>query len=210
VSTSKGRDAKTGDYSAFVLLQVMADGTLYVDANLEKRNTSIIVEMAVELSRTFKPDGFAVETNQFQELLVSNLNRLSRERGMIIPVCPFDNQVPKIVRIRRLTPLLTQGRIRFKAGSRGARLLVEQLRDFPTADFDDGPDSCEMAVRLANHLLSTLHGLGPDFPVQARTQYNRGPISAIHVPIENGITVHINAGRALWCPSRPLPRRRSQ
>jgi phage terminase large subunit-like protein len=42
--------------------------------------------------------------------------------------------------------------LRFKANSPGARLLVRQLRDFPNADHDDGPDALEMAVRLAREL----------------------------------------------------------
>jgi hypothetical protein len=31
--------------------------------------------------------------------------------------------------------------------------LVDQVRDFPLADHDDGPDSLEMAVRLIAHLI---------------------------------------------------------
>ena len=54
----------------------------------------------------------------------------------------------KQVRIRRLTPWLSRRDIRFKANSPGARLLVEQLRDFPHADHDDGPDALEMALRV--------------------------------------------------------------
>ena len=65
----------------------------------------------------------------------------------------INNTVNKQVRIRRLTPYLAQGRLRFKGDSPGARLLVEQLRDFPLADHDDGPDALEMAVRLAGDLL---------------------------------------------------------
>jgi hypothetical protein len=48
---------------------------------------------------------------------------------------------------------LSQRRIRFKGGSPGARRLVEQLRDFPNGDHDDGPDALEMAIRLAGELL---------------------------------------------------------
>ena len=130
------------------------DGTLYVDADLEVRNISVIMETALELNQRFRPDGFAVETNQFQELLAMELERVSRERQMFLPLHTIDNRVPKIVRIRRLSSLLAQGRLRFKADSPGARLLVQQLRDFPHGDHDDGPDSLEMAIRLANHLLS--------------------------------------------------------
>jgi hypothetical protein len=55
----------------------------------------------------------------------------------------------------RLTRLLSQQRLRFKAGSKGAKLLVDQLRDFPCGEFDDAPDALEMAVRLACDGLTT-------------------------------------------------------
>ena len=161
---SKGRDAKFGDYSAFAMLQLMADGTCYVDADLAVRNVSIIAETALELCRSFQPDGFSIEVNQFQELLATEINRLAMERRMYLPLYTINNQVPKIVRIRRLTALLAQGRIKFKANSGGARLLVEQLRDFPTGDHDDGPDALEMAVRTANDLIANANR--PDFTVE--------------------------------------------
>jgi predicted phage terminase large subunit-like protein len=72
----------------------------------------------------------------------------SDERGVAIPIYYITNTVNKIVRIRTLTPLLAQHRLKFKRDSRGTRLLVEQLRDFPNGDHDDGPDALEMALRL--------------------------------------------------------------
>ena len=146
---SKGKNAKTSDYSAFVMLAVSMDGTLYLDADLDRRNTKLIVETAMEINRTFKPDALGIETNQFQELLADEIVRTSMERGVMLPVFEILNQVAKEVRIRRLTPYLGRGVVRFKRGSRGARLLVEQLKDFPNGDHDDGPDAAEMAIRLA-------------------------------------------------------------
>ena len=57
-----------------------------------------------------------------------------------------------MVRIRTLTHW-AKGTIRFKGDSPGARLLVDQLRDFPLGDHDDGPDSLEMAVRVLSHFM---------------------------------------------------------
>jgi predicted phage terminase large subunit-like protein len=151
---SKGRTASFGDYTAFVMLAVSHEGLVYVDADMSVRHVSEIVETAIELARTFKPEGFIVETNQFQSLLADEMLRLAHERGVHMPIYPIDNRVPKVVRIRRLTPLLAQGKVRFKADSAGARLLVRQLRDFPNADHDDGPDALEMAVGLARGILS--------------------------------------------------------
>jgi predicted phage terminase large subunit-like protein len=151
---SKGKDVKTGDYSAFVMMQVMpAERRAYVDADLEVRNISLIVNRAIDLTRTFRPNGFMIETNQFQELLATEIARRGHEVGCQLPIFHCENQAAKIVRIRSLTSLLTRGELRFKRGSRGARLLVDQLRDFPYGDHDDGPDALEMAWRLAGQLV---------------------------------------------------------
>ena len=82
-----------------------------------------------------------------------SLLRRSRQCGILRPLCPIQNTVNKQVRIRRLTPYVAQQRLRFEAGSAGARRLVEPLRGFPHGDHDDGPDALEMAVRLAAELL---------------------------------------------------------
>jgi predicted phage terminase large subunit-like protein len=151
---SKGKDTKTGDYSAFVMMQVMpAERSAYIDADLEVRNIALIVDRAIDLTRTFQPNGFMIETNQFQELLAAEIARRGGERGCYLPIFYCENQVPKIVRIRSLTSHLARGEFRFKRGSRGARLLVDQLRDFPYGDFDDGPDALEMACRMAKQIV---------------------------------------------------------
>jgi hypothetical protein len=56
----------------------------------------------------------------------------------------FTNTVNKLVRIRRLTEPLTQRKMRFRR-TRGTQLLVDQLRQFPNAANDDGPDALEGA-----------------------------------------------------------------
>jgi predicted phage terminase large subunit-like protein len=76
-----------------------------------------------------------------------------RARTMDLPLRTIENYENKVVRIRTLTPFLARGIMRFKGDSPGARLLVDQLRDFPLGDHDDGPDSLEMAVRLLAHLI---------------------------------------------------------
>jgi hypothetical protein len=56
------------------------------------------------------------------------------------------NTLPKVARIRRLGLYFGRSQVRFR-NTRGTRLLVDQLRDFPAADFDDGPDALALAVR---------------------------------------------------------------
>lgn len=149
---SKGKDAKHGDYSAIVLLGRTPDGTLWCEADLQRRVSTQIVEDLLEWQRVFVADGIAIETNQFQELLKDDVERVSSERGIMAPCWGLDNRVNKEVRIRRLTPYLSKRKMRFKANSPGTAMLVQQLRDFPEGEFDDGPDSAELALRLAVHL----------------------------------------------------------
>jgi hypothetical protein len=86
----------------------------------------------------------------------------AREAGLAPALFTLNNQVNTLVRIRRLTGPLAQNWVRFKAGSSGAKLLVELLRDFPHGEHDDGPDALEMALRLSAELV-TVHTLGVSF-----------------------------------------------
>jgi predicted phage terminase large subunit-like protein len=158
---SKGRDGRLGDYSAFVLLAVDSAGRLFVEADLARRPMPQIVADGVELWRRFRPDVFGVEAVQFQELLWGELAAEFTRQGLHGPrLAAIENYASKLVRIRRLGPLLSAGRLRFLAGSASTRLLVDQLRDFPTGDHDDGPDALEMAVRLAAEELAEEGALG--------------------------------------------------
>jgi predicted phage terminase large subunit-like protein len=152
---SKGRDARRGDYSALVMLGIGGDGQLYVEADLARRPTPEIVAAGVEACRRFHPDAFGIETNQYQELLAGEFAAEFVRQGLV-DVHPWgiDNHVSKQVRIRRLGPYLSSRRICFKNDSPGTRLLVDQLREFPSADHDDGPDALEMAIRLAGELFA--------------------------------------------------------
>ena len=82
---------------------------------------------------------------------------------MQMPLYSMHNTVNKMVRIRSLTPLLAQHRLKFKRNSPGSRLLVEQLRDFPNGDHDDGPDALEMALRLTAELRAQIE-IDSQFP----------------------------------------------
>jgi predicted phage terminase large subunit-like protein len=155
---SKGKDAKHGDYSAFVKLGRDSRGVLYLEADLQRRTTEQIVEDGIAHAKAFDPDGFAVEANQFQELLVEDFLRVARREKVHVTFHPYDNTVNKLVRIRRLTPYLAQRLVRFKRRSPGTQLLVQQLRDFPQGAHDDAPDAAELALRLSIDLFNKAAG----------------------------------------------------
>lgn len=145
---SKGKDDRKGDYSAIVELGRDRTGQLWVRADLKRRAVDVIVTDAVEAHIQFRPDVAVVESNQFQSLLKEDLAAEAEEQGHIADFLGIENTVKKIVRIRRLTPYLSRRKINFFDDA-GTNLLLDQLRDFPVGEHDDGPDALEMAIRAA-------------------------------------------------------------
>ncbi len=150
---SKGRDARHGDYSAFVVLGIDHQGILYVEADLARRPTPQIVSDGVALCLQHQVEALGVESNQFQELLADQFISEFNRRGVSgCRTYKLENHSSKQIRIRRLGPYLAQRRVRFMKTSPSTELLVDQLRDFPLGSHDDGPDALEMALRLAEEL----------------------------------------------------------
>lgn len=184
---SKGKDARVrhgqtlGDYSAFVIIHMDKHGVMWVDADMDqRRDVTRIVKDGIRLYTQHVPDAFAVEINQFQELLAKDFIREAHEHKprLILPVYGWDNTVNKEVRIRRLAPTLAgiDGRMRFK-NSPGGQILVAQLRDFrpkpqPSGYHDDGGDALEMAMRMLMHLMGqNEHGAPQVVRIGARPEF---------------------------------------
>ena len=157
VDPSKGAGGKHGDYSAIVKLGRDTDGVLYCEADLARRNSEDIIDTTLEIQAEFAADAVAIETNQFQELLATQLNAKASLAGYAVPIVKIVNVVNKQTRIRRLGPFLAGQKIRFKSKCVSTRLLIEQLKDFPTATHDDGPDALEMALRAMIELHNGRH-----------------------------------------------------
>lgn len=149
---SKGKDAKFGDYSAFVRLGMDAAMTMYVEADLYRMPSSQVAEHAAMIQKEFCADAFAIEANVWQELLATDVEEAAGRIGVSFPTVLIQNKVNKQVRIRRLTPFLSRGKFRFRGGHAGTDLLVQQLREFPVGEHDDGPDALEIALRLVGML----------------------------------------------------------
>lgn len=160
---SKGpKDNKRdSDYSAIVKYGRAQSGVEYVEADLRKRPTEQIVEDTVEAYIDFGPEELIVETNTFQELLIAPLLAEAKRRGTDLAVFQCDNAINKEVRVRRHGPYLFRKQVRFKRRSPGTMLLVQQLKDFPNGDHDDGPDAWEMARRRA---IDIYNGRGKSYP----------------------------------------------
>ena len=146
---SLGHSGRRGDYTAIVtLIEDYATKRMYViGADLARRSTDRTIEAIVQLARHRKFYDFAVEANQFQELLADQLQNRARAAGVHLSVKKIKNTVNKRVRIQALQPLIAQGQIQF---SRQHQALLDQMREFPLGAYDDGPDALEMAVSIAH------------------------------------------------------------
>lgn len=124
-------------------------GTIYVDeADIQRRVPQAIVEDAIEHGRRHQYVGFGFEAVGFQSVLKDDLEKRSDEVGIYLPVVAISHEgIPKDLRIRRLSPLIERGVIRFR---KTQKTLLDQLRNYrPNGkQHDDGPDALEMLVRL--------------------------------------------------------------
>jgi len=148
VDPSVGRDAKKGDYSAIVKLG-LRDGVYWVDCDLQRRPVPQLVNDCLDAMRDFRPMTFGIESNAWQFMLAREIERelLARDWPPL-PTTLINNQVHKIFRIQRLGKFLEQRLLRFRQ-SDGCQLLINQAREFPQGEHDDGPDALEMALRLS-------------------------------------------------------------
>jgi predicted phage terminase large subunit-like protein len=145
---SLGSQNLKGDYSAIIVLARDArDGVLYiVEADIKRRTPDETIEDILAYYKRYKFINFGIETNQFQKMMLTQLEEKGRKQGLYISLEQLNNTTDKVKRIQSLQPLVKNGTIKF---SKYLTLLLEQARDFPKGPFDDGLDALEMAVRTA-------------------------------------------------------------
>jgi predicted phage terminase large subunit-like protein len=162
-------ESEKADYSAFVAVMKGKDNKYYVDANITRRPSSVMVDEGVDWMCKIKPDAFGVEKQQFQRLLLplfeQKIHRCKMGPNQVYGIANnsrgsrFKDQ--KITRIRDLTEYLARGQIKIRR-SPGSSLLVEQMKGFPNHKNDDGPDALEMAIRFADELWGGVREPGPE------------------------------------------------
>ncbi|TAN51572.1 MAG: hypothetical protein EPN21_06285 [Methylococcaceae bacterium] len=112
-----------------------------VEAAIKKRLPDKIIEDIIDLHREWRCVLWVVETVQFQEFLRTELVKRSAQRGIPVPARAVQPSTDKLLRIESLQPHMTNGLIRLHPSQ---HTLIEQLRHFPKADHDDGPDALHM------------------------------------------------------------------
>ena len=150
-----------GDYSALVIVGKDQFGIFYVLEAIGKRVTpDRFMALIIEKAKEYKPRRIGFEVVAFQKVFKDYLMEKAEREGIILPIRELKHSgLNKMARIARLSPLVENGRIRFK---RGQYLLIEQLLMFPKGDHDDLPDALEMAIDVAGLGVSKMEFLlGP-------------------------------------------------
>jgi predicted phage terminase large subunit-like protein len=143
VDPSLGKSGAGRDPSALLVGALhRATGVLYVvRADIKKRLPDRIISDVIELQRQYRCALWVVETVQFQEFLRTELVKRSAASGVPVPARAVQPIADKLLRIETLQPHMANGLILIH---KTQTALVEQLRHFPKADHDDGPDALHM------------------------------------------------------------------
>lgn len=143
VDPSLGRAGASRDPSAILVGGIdRARGVLYVvEAGIRKRLPDRIIEDVIALQARYRCVLWVVEAVAFQEFLRTELVRRGAGRGVPVPARGVAPIADKLLRIESLQPHMANGLIRLHPSQ---TTLIEQLRHFPRADHDDGPDALQM------------------------------------------------------------------
>lgn len=140
---SLGKAGASRDPSAILVGAFQrSTGKLYVvEAQIKKRLPDLIIEDVIKMQQRYQCKLWAIETVQFQEFLKDELVKRSAQRGVPVPARGVKPSADKLLRIESLQPHIANGLILLHAEQNA---LIDQLRHFPKADHDDGPDALHM------------------------------------------------------------------
>lgn len=143
VDPSLGKAGASRDPSAILVGGFnRATGVLdVVEASIKKRLPDRIIEDVISLEQEYHCALWVVEAVQFQEFFKTELIKRSAARGIPVPARGVTPSTDKLLRIETLQPHMQNGLIRLHPS---LHTLIEQLRHFPKADHDDGPDALHM------------------------------------------------------------------
>ena len=112
-----------------------------IEASIVKRLPDKIIADMIAFQRRHACLMWFVEAVQFQEFLRTEAMKRAIKEGVPLPAMPVTPIADKDLRIATLQPPVADGLIRFHSAQ---RTLLTQLRHWPKADHDDGPDCLEI------------------------------------------------------------------
>ncbi|BCB28406.1 hypothetical protein SKTS_32920 [Sulfurimicrobium lacus] len=145
---SMGKQKKRNDPSAILVGGLNREKMTLdvVEADIARRVPDLIIARAVEFQREYQCLAWSVESIAFQEFLYTELIKRAALAGIAFPAYQGSTGRDKHLAIMSLQPYVANGQIRLH---RSQSVLIEQLKFYPEADHDDGPDGLEMLWRQA-------------------------------------------------------------
>lgn len=116
-----------------------------IEAKVARRTPGLQISHIIEFQREYMCLVWAFEAVQFQEFMRQELVKQSAIMGVPVPAMPVTPHTDKDLRIESLSPHVFNGLIRF---SQAHTVLNTQLKHWPEADHDDGPDALEMLWKI--------------------------------------------------------------
>lgn len=143
-----------------------------VEAVIARMLPDLLIEQILALHAKYRCAIWAVEAIQFQEFLRTEIIRRGGLRGLTVPARAVTPGTDKDLRIMGLQPHVQDGRIRFHSTQ---RVLLDQLRHYPMADHEDGPDALQMlyATAVSSGPVTSLRGAGPRRGLRALADFTR-------------------------------------
>ena len=126
-----------------------------VEAGIRKRLPDRIIEDIIGCQAEYRCLLWVIETVQFQAFLYSELIKRAAARGIPVPARGVQPISDKLLRIESIQPHVKNGLIRLHPSQ---TTLIEQLRHFPKADHDDGPDALQMLWMAATTMGASTRG----------------------------------------------------
>ena len=149
----KGRDPSASLVGAFDREHSQLD---VVEARIARITPDAQIAQIIELQREYNCRLWSIETVQFQEFFATELQKRSAALGIPIPVRSVKPAGDKDLRILSIQPHVEAGRIRL---GRGLHTLIEQLKHYPEAPHDDGPDALHMLWALCLSFHQQMEGI---------------------------------------------------
>lgn len=140
-----------------------------VEAAIKKRLPDLIIEDVIAYQTNYRCLLWVIETVQFQAFLYSELVKRAAARGIPVPARGVQPIADKLLRIESLQPHMANGLIRLHPSQ---TTLIDQLRHFPKADHDDGPDALQMLWAAA------FSGVGSPAVLSRPRRASRGGIAS--------------------------------
>lgn len=147
VDPSLGKSKKSDTSAIITIAKDSRTGYMYVlDADVTRRHPDQIIDDVIEKEKWLRKSfgrgysKFGAETNQFQWFLKEELAKRSASVGVYLPIEEVYQTSDKVMRIQTLQPDIKNKYIKLNPRH---KTLLEQLKYFPMASNDDGPDALE-------------------------------------------------------------------